>query len=108
MMFHENDLSLILSAVKFSAEKHRNQRRKGEDESPYINHPIEVAETLWSIGKVRAVSIIAAALLHDTIEDTDTEPEEIRERFGDEVLSLIQEVTDDKSLPKAVRKQLQV
>ena len=76
--------------------------------TPYLNHPIEVAEILWSIGKVREMTVLIAALLHDVIEDTETGPEEISSRFGDEVLSLVLEVSDDKMLPKSKRKELQV
>jgi guanosine-3',5'-bis(diphosphate) 3'-pyrophosphohydrolase len=99
---------LLIKALRFSAEKHRNQRRKDVAESPYINHPIEVMQLLWDVGGVRDVNVLLAALLHDTIEDTQTSPEEIRGQFGEEVLSLVLEVTDDKSLPKAERKRLQV
>jgi GTP diphosphokinase / guanosine-3',5'-bis(diphosphate) 3'-diphosphatase len=102
------DTSLILKAVKFSADKHRSQRRKDRDASPYINHPIEVAEMLLRVGQVADPAIIVAALLHDTIEDTKTTPEEIEKEFGSNVLSLVMEVTDDKSLPKQERKELQV
>jgi len=99
---------LILKALRFAAEKHNDQRRKDSKSSPYINHPIGVAETLWSVGDVRDVNLLVAAVLHDTIEDTDTKSEEIETRFGEEVLSLVLEVTDDKSLPKQTRKQLQI
>ena len=98
----------LLKALRFSAEKHNDQRRKDAKASPYINHPIQVAEVLWSIGEVRDINLLVASLLHDTIEDTDATPDEIRAAFGEEVLSLVLEVTDDKSLPKAVRKELQV
>jgi len=108
MNFTEHQLSLFLSAVTFAADKHRHQRRKGADASPYINHPIKVAELLWSVGGVRDMNTLGAALLHDTIEDTGTTPEEIAALFGAEVLSLVQECTDDKSLPKAERKRLQI
>lgn len=104
----ENSVGLILRAMRFSAEKHNDQRRKDSRSSPYINHPIQVAETLWSIGGVRDMTLIVAAILHDTIEDTDTTSEEIKAEFGEEVLALVLEVTDDKSLPKQVRKQLQI
>jgi guanosine-3',5'-bis(diphosphate) 3'-pyrophosphohydrolase len=104
----DESTGLILKALRFSAEKHTDQRRKDAKSSPYINHPILVAETLWTIGEVRDVTLLMAALLHDTIEDTATTPDEIRENFGEEVLSLVLEVTDDKSLPKQTRKQLQV
>jgi GTP diphosphokinase / guanosine-3',5'-bis(diphosphate) 3'-diphosphatase len=103
-----NNSLVLLKALKFSAEKHRHQRRKDREASPYINHPIEVAELLLRVGQVEDPDIVAAAILHDTIEDTDTKPEEIEALFGGKVLSLVEEVTDDKSLPKEVRKQLQV
>jgi GTP diphosphokinase / guanosine-3',5'-bis(diphosphate) 3'-diphosphatase len=99
---------LLIKALRFSADKHRYQRRKDQAQSPYINHPIEVVQLLWEVGGVRDVNVLLAALLHDTIEDTQTRPEEIREQFGDEVLSLVLEVTDDKKLPKAERKRLQI
>jgi guanosine-3',5'-bis(diphosphate) 3'-pyrophosphohydrolase len=98
----------LLKAIRFSAFKHRDQRRKDEPRSPYINHPITVAETLWEIGDVRDEATLIAAILHDTIEDTQTTPDEIRETFGAEVLSLVLEVTDDKSLPAPERKRLQI
>jgi len=104
----DDSTGLILKALRFSAEKHTDQRRKDAKSSPYINHPIQVAETLWSVGGVRDVNLLVAAILHDTIEDTDTTPKELETEFGEEVLSLVLEVTDDKSLPKQTRKQLQI
>ena len=104
----DESMGLIFRALRFSADKHSNQRRKDAKASPYINHPIQVAEILWRVGDVRDVSLLVASLLHDTIEDTATTPEEIRAEFGEEVLALVLEVTDDKRLPKATRKQLQV
>lgn len=101
-------IGLILKALRFSAEKHNDQRRKDAKSSPYINHPIQVAETLWTIGGVRDITLLIASILHDTIEDTSTLPDEIEAEFGRDVLALVREVTDDKSLPKKVRKQLQV
>lgn len=102
-----SEVSFILNATKFAATKHRPQKRK-DGETPYINHPIEVAELLTRVARVSDPEVIAAALLHDTIEDTGTKAEEIRTAFGDRVLSLVEECTDDKSLPKAERKRLQV
>jgi len=99
-MFETENLSLILRSMKFAATKHRDQRRKGKEASPYINHPIAVAEMLHTIGGVSDVPTLVAAILHDTIEDTDTTPDEIKREFGDEVLSIVLEVTDDKSLSK--------
>jgi guanosine-3',5'-bis(diphosphate) 3'-pyrophosphohydrolase len=98
----------LLKAIHFSADKHRDQRRKDTRQSPYINHPIELAETLWEIGGVREDVPLIAAILHDTIEDTETTPDEIRALFGEEILSVVLEVTDDKSLPSQKRKQLQI
>lgn len=103
-----DSLSRLLLAATFAAEKHRDQRRKDAEESPYINHPIAVANVLVNDGGVTDVNVIAAALLHDTVEDTDTSSNEISATFGIEVCLLVSEVTDDKSLPKADRKQLQV
>jgi guanosine-3',5'-bis(diphosphate) 3'-pyrophosphohydrolase len=99
---------LLLKAFRFSADKHSTQRRKDGAKSPYINHPIEVVQLLWEVGGVRDVNVLLAAILHDTVEDTDTRPEEISHRFGEEVLSLVLEVTDDKNLPKQERKRLQI
>ena len=104
----QNDLSIFLKAMKFSAEKHRNQRRKDVQGSPYINHPIEVANVLWTIGDIYDVTTIVAALLHDTLEDTNATREEILNNFGKEVLDLVLEVSDDKSLPKQERKARQI
>jgi guanosine-3',5'-bis(diphosphate) 3'-pyrophosphohydrolase len=101
-------MSLFLTALKFAAVKHSNQRRKNREATPYINHPIEVAEILWKIGGVRDMVIIIGALLHDTLEDTDATPLEIKNLFGAEVLTLVEEVTDDKALPKQQRKRLQI
>jgi len=107
MEFSENT-GLFLKALRFSADKHRNERRKDKERTPYINHPIEVVQLLWEVGGVRDVNVLLAAILHDTIEDTDTRPEEISDRFGEEVLSLVLEVTDNKNLPKQKRKRLQI
>ena len=107
MDFSENT-GLLFEAIRFAADKHRNQRRRDSAKSPYINHPIEVTELLWTVGGVRDTDVLLAAILHDTVEDTDTRPEEISDRFGEEVRSLVMEVTDDKSLPKAKRKSLQI
>lgn len=104
----QNDLSLFLKALNFSAVKHRNQRRKDEEASPYINHSIEVANVLWTIGRIDDIVTLIGALLHDTIEDTKTTPEEISINFGEDVLALVLEVSDNKELPKEVRKTKQI
>ncbi len=98
----------ILDALQFAAHKHRDQRRKDPEASPYINHPIALANVLWLEGDVHEPLVICAALLHDTIEDTATTEDELARRFGPAVARIVMEVTDDKSLDKAVRKRLQV
>lgn len=103
-----NDLTTILRAASFAAYRHRTQRRKDAEASPYINHPLELARVLAEDGGVTDAATLCAALLHDTVEDTETTPEEIERAFGSEVRSIVEEVTDDKSLPKAERKRLQV
>ena len=100
--------TLILKAAHFAAQKHREQRRKDEYASPYIIHPISVALAIAQIGGVDDPEILAAALLHDTIEDTDTTSEELEEQFGEQVCKYVLEVSDDKSLPKAERKKRQI
>ncbi len=92
----------------FAAEKHSDHRRKNSAKTPYINHPIAVAEHLSSVGEVTDEEVIIAALLHDTIEDTDTTAGEIEQAFGKRVLGLVLECSDDKSLEKMERKRLQV
>ena len=103
-----NDLFKLLEALKFAADKHRDQRRKGAHRPPYINHPIEVCEQLARVGKIEDLNILLAAVLHDTVEDTDATPAEIEANFGRRVREIVAEVTDDKSLPKAARKEKQV
>ena len=104
----ENAISLILHAAAFAAEKHRHQRRKDARASPYINHPIALAHLLANEGGITDPIVICAALLHDTIEDTDTTEEELRATFGAEIAAVVREVTDDESLPKEARKRQQV
>jgi guanosine-3',5'-bis(diphosphate) 3'-pyrophosphohydrolase len=98
----------LLKAVNFAADRHRHQRRKDHESSPFINHPIAVAETLAREGGVTDLPALQAALLHDTIEDTETSAEELEQIFGPEVRDLVLEVTDDKTLPKQERKQNQI
>jgi guanosine-3',5'-bis(diphosphate) 3'-pyrophosphohydrolase len=104
---HPDPQALLLEAVAFAADKHRNQRRKDAEASPYINHPIALASVLKREG-VDDVAVLCAALLHDTIEDTNTTADELRVRFGEIITSVVLEVTDDKNLEKSERKRLQV
>ncbi len=101
-----DDLKLMFEALNFAASKHQFQRRKGSSDTPYINHPIDVARRLVAAGE-EDPQVITAALLHDTVEDTGTTFEEIDSKFGAKVTALVRECTDDKSLPKEERKRLQ-
>ena len=100
-------MNILLEAIHFAAIKHCDQRRKDVKSTPYINHPIEVMNLLNRFG-VSEVDTLMAAVLHDTIEDTATTFDEIQTTFNSNVANIVKECTDDKSLPKAVRKQLQI
>jgi GTP diphosphokinase / guanosine-3',5'-bis(diphosphate) 3'-diphosphatase len=102
-----NDMQLILSALHFAAQKHAGQRRKDAAQTPYINHPIAIANLLAECG-VTEWDVLCAAILHDTLEDTETFVSELDSYFGVSVSTLVYEVTDDKSLPADERKLLQV
>jgi len=102
------ELSKFTEAISFAACKHGRQTRKSKSGMPYINHPLDVADILCRVGGITDLTVLTAAVLHDTLEDTDTTPGEIGELFGDEVLSLVREVSDDRSLPKHVCQQLQI
>lgn len=104
----EPDLVLLFRALSFAAEKHQNQRRKGQTAPPYLNHPIGVARVLSEDADITNTDILCAALLHDTVEDTDTSPEELHAQFGPAITGMVMDVTDDKQLPKAKRKQKQI
>jgi GTP diphosphokinase / guanosine-3',5'-bis(diphosphate) 3'-diphosphatase len=101
-------LASFIAATAFAAHKHRDQRRKDAKASPYINHPIALANVLANEARVHDVLVLMAALLHDTIEDTDTTAEELKAHFGSSVAHIVAEVTDDKSLKKSERKRQQI
>jgi guanosine-3',5'-bis(diphosphate) 3'-pyrophosphohydrolase len=98
----------LLRALSFASLKHRDQRRKDAEASPYINHPIGVAAVLATEGGVDDELLLIAAVLHDTVEDTETTFEELTDCFGGQVADLVREVTDDKALPKEERKRRQI
>lgn len=104
----QEQMGLIFQALVFAAHKHRDQRRKDLEASPYINHPIQLAYILINEAGVTDTDVIVAALLHDTIEDTATTPEELAAHFGPHIRDLVLEVTDDKRLGKAARKRQQI
>jgi guanosine-3',5'-bis(diphosphate) 3'-pyrophosphohydrolase len=108
-------LCKLAGALHFAAEQHRMQRRKDAERSPYINHPIALLNVLVNEGNVADTDVLCAAVLHDVIEDcAETAPDrvrlaaEIEDRFGERVLGIVKEVTDDKDLDKAMRKCLQI
>jgi guanosine-3',5'-bis(diphosphate) 3'-pyrophosphohydrolase len=103
-----SDAPVLRRAAGFAAWKHKGQMRKGEGEIPYIHHPIEVTAILAEVGGVTDVDVLQAALLHDTIEDTETDRDELETHFGSRVCAIVLEVSDDTSLDKAVRKAKQV
>ncbi len=100
--------ALLLAAAAFAADRHRDQRRKDQVASPYINHPLALACVLANEGGVEDVVVLCAALLHDTLEDTATHFDELQQRFGQEVAAVVAEVSDDRSLSATERKQAQV
>jgi guanosine-3',5'-bis(diphosphate) 3'-pyrophosphohydrolase len=104
----KGDLALLLKALAFAAHKHRDQRRKDAEASPYINHPIALADVLVNEGGVSDFEVLCAALLHDTVEDTATTSEELLDAFGSRIARIVAEVTDDQRLSKAERKRLQI
>ena len=104
----KSELALLLKALAFAAHKHRDQRRKDRAGSPYINHPIALANVLVKEGRIFDTHVLCAALLHDTVEDTATTRKELRRSFGAKIAKIVAEVTDNKRLTKEMRKSLQV
>ncbi len=98
----------IIAAIAFAAHKHRDQRRKDEAASPYINHPIALANVLTNEARIDDEAVLIGAILHDTVEDTETTERELVEAFGREIADIVLEVTDDKNLPSTDRKRLQI
>lgn len=103
-----NTMPLFIDALAFAADKHRDHRRKNAAASPYINHPIALARVLVIEGGIAEAAVLCAAILHDTLEDTQTTFAELEQRFGAQIAGIVREVTDDKELPKSRRKELQV
>jgi len=103
---HEYDI--FLKALVFAADMHAGQLKKGCSKLPFINHPIKVASLLSSISPKKDMTLLIAALLHDVLEKTAADPAGIRAAFGKDVLGIVREVTDDKSLPDTERKQRQL
>jgi len=104
----QEEFGAFIEALTFAARKHRHQRRKDDAASPYINHPIALVGVLCNEAGIHQTEVLCAALLHDTVEDTETSAEELARAFGTAIAEIVLEVTDDKSLPKAARKRIQV
>ena len=98
----------LMKAVDFAARKHKDQRREDRLETPFINHPIGVANILTHEAGIEDLAVLQTALLHDTVEDTETTFEEIEDNFGREVRDIVFEVTDDMELHYKERKRLQI
>lgn len=101
-------MNRFISAIAFAAHKHRDQRRKDATASPYINHPITLVNILANEGGIDDMRVLIAAILHDTVEDTETTEQELVREFGQEIATIVLEVTDDKTLPSEERKRLQI
>lgn len=100
-------LSQFISTAAFAADKHKDQRRKDASSTPYINHPLGVADILSQTGH-DDLPTLQAALLHDTLEDTDTTLAELEITFGSQVAHIVAECSDNKTQSKQVRKQIQI
>jgi guanosine-3',5'-bis(diphosphate) 3'-pyrophosphohydrolase len=103
-----NTINKLIEAASFAAQRHTGHQRKGNDNQPYINHPLEVANLIANVGQVDDIDVLIAAILHDTVEDVGVTKAEIVQKFGERVAGIVMEVTDDKTLPKEERKRLQV
>ena len=101
-------MNRLIRALDFAARKHRDQRRKDVDASPYINHPIALADVLANEADIHEEDVLIAAILHDTLEDTATTEDELRDAFGPAIATVVAEVSDDKLLSKGERKRLQI
>ncbi len=104
----QSNHAVVFKALAFAAEKHRFQFRKGEEQTPFINHPIKVASLLTEVGAINDPATICGAILHDTIEDTGASCSELEEIFGKEICSLVSEVSDDVFLNPTESKEHQV
>jgi hypothetical protein len=102
------EIEELCAGLEFAAEKHKLQTRKNAAKTPYISHPIGVTNHLMVIGEIRNAPILLGALLHDTVEDTQTTFEELEKHFGTQVADYVRELTDNKSLDQETRKRQQV
>lgn len=108
MSIDEADLKILLKALSFAAHKHKDQRRRDVDASPYINHPISLADILCNEAHITDIETICGALLHDTVEDTQTTDAELEQVFGKAIRDIVMDVTDEEGLSRTARKQAQI
>ena len=99
-----SEVRQLTKALAFAAEAHRNHRRKGASQEPYINHLIEVLDLVASV-EDDDMDVLVAALLHDALEDTGTSYEKLVATFGERVARIVQENSDDMTLPKPERQR---
>lgn len=104
----QNDVSKIYAAIEFAAEKHKTQKRKNKDKTPYISHPLGVTYNLMHFGGVRDPAMIIGSLLHDTVSEGNTTFQEIENTFGKEVADYVNELTEDKSLTRTALRRAQL
>ena len=107
-MTKKTDLQLFTKALAFAAHKHKDQKRKDRDKTPYINHPIALTNVLINEHKMTDTEILCSALLHDTVEDAEVTAEELTDLFGESISNIVMEVSDNKTLIKEQRKQAQI
>jgi guanosine-3',5'-bis(diphosphate) 3'-pyrophosphohydrolase len=98
----------FFKAIKFASAKHQFQSRKGKSKPPYINHLIDVSYILHNVGSIKDEEVLAASILHDTIEDTDTSYNELKINFNERIANMVLDLTDDKTLSAIERKRQQV
>lgn len=117
MIADQDPLARVIDAIAVAADAHRHQRRKDADATPYINHPLQLLHILTSEAGIYDPDVLCAAALHDYLEDCcgnsgQSSLEQgraiLQERFGRNVLTYVEAVSDDKTLPKAERKRMQV
>jgi uncharacterized protein (UPF0147 family) len=102
------DLRRLTKALLFAAEAHRNQRRKGAAQEPYLNHLVEVLDLLVQATDGTDTDMLIAAILHDVVEDTSASYEDVAKKFGERVAGIVRENSDDMTLPKAERRRARI
>jgi hypothetical protein len=103
-----HEIKSLTTALAFAADAHRNQRRKGAAQEPYINHLIEVMDLVARSGHGHDIDVLVAAVLHDCVEDTATSYDDLAARFGERVATIVRENSDDMTLPKSERRRARI